>query len=281
MLYINKEMLARICVTLSLMGVLLFTSCTSSPAGTLETPVPTETANPTLTSSPTATATPTVTPSGTPTRTPRPTRTKVPTRTPRPSTPAPAADAVVLEDGAELRSGATTWWRAREILTATTEIELLGANPDFPDWVYVREKGGKVEGWTQIKNLEIYRELEDLPILTPVPTLTSTPKITPSPTSPATPIGCTGGELVLTAYVVEKICQPGSGWDANIFVEAQGGNCLYTYYWENEPQSNIVTGSITFRVPIASRTAVVGTVSVISNGQTVSTKIFADAPQCE
>jgi hypothetical protein len=87
---------------------------------------------------------------------------------------------VVLTDGVSLRPGPTTWWYPRQTLPEGTELKLLGYNPDYPDWVYVGtlddedEEKDDVEtnGWAPIADLEINRVLEDLPLMTPIPTRT-------------------------------------------------------------------------------------------------------------
>jgi len=136
----------------------------------------TATATSTVTSlTPTATATPTSTPTPTPTATPRPTL-----------TPTPSVDAIVLDEGAELRPGATTWWFARDMLSAGTELELVGYDTDFPDWVYVRTVDSDTAGWTQVDNLQVNRGLDSLPQVTPKPTLVPTSTSVASPQSTAT-----------------------------------------------------------------------------------------------
>jgi serine/threonine protein kinase len=152
------------------------------------------TATPKLTATPTATPTPTVTP--TPTATPRPTQ-----------TPTPSVDAIVLEGGAELRPGATTWWFSPDTLSVGTELELAGYDADFSDWVYVRTPDGDREGWTPVENLQINRGLDSLPQVTPRPTLTSTP-------SGTLPISTASPERRITGIVLQcgtSVPIPGTG----------------------------------------------------------------------
>jgi len=111
-------------------------------------------------------------------------------------TPRPALTAVVLAGGTDLRPGATTWWYPRRTLPAGTGLTLRGYDPTFPDWVYVCTLDGAATGWVQISDLEINRELSDLPRVTPIPTFTSTPHapltstlaptLTPTPHAPLT-----------------------------------------------------------------------------------------------
>jgi len=241
------------------------------------------------TETPTATPTPTTTPTTTPPRTPAATRTEkpsgeptatpsvTPSQTPTPTivgtpTPTPAA-AVVLADGADLRPGATTWWRVRQPLPAGTELELIGYDPAYPDWVYVRTLDGASTGWVQTAKLEINRELTSLPKVTPIPTLTSAPPPEPIPT-------CEQGPLSLDAWPVNKGCVPG-GWVVTIFVEGHGGDCTYTYAWERVAQGGPTTGSMTFEIRSAGYDkAIVGEASVISAGETAVVGLHISAPVC-
>ena len=193
----------------------------------------------------------------------------------------PAAAALVLADGANLRPGATTWWRVRKTLPAGTELELAGYDPNFPDWVYVRTLDGASSGWTQITDLEINRDLTGLPRVTPIPTLTSTPQATEviaTPTLPP-PVGCVPGPLELDAWSVGEVCISG-GWAATIYVGARGGDCVYKYAWEGVIQAGPMSGPATFEV-IGRAGAIAGTASVTSAGQTVERGVYVRAPDCD
>jgi serine/threonine-protein kinase len=255
---------------------------TSTPAPTAtNTPAPTATETPTATPTPTPTEAPTETPTTAPTETSTPT--PIPTATPTPTpTPTSVAGAVVLSVGAELRPGATTWWRVRQTLPAGTELELLGYDPRYPDWVYVQTMDGTVNGWTQVANLDVRRELAQLPVLTPVPTFTPT-VAAPSPSPPPSPTSgppCAGGALRLDAWHVNRACS-GGGWVATIFVEGHGGNCVYTYAWDGVVKGGPMRGSMTFDVVSAGDGgAIVGTATVTSGGSTISVDLYVPAPDC-
>jgi serine/threonine-protein kinase len=241
-----------------------------------DTPLPSPTPQPTDTPQPTSTSQPSATP------TPTPTSTAIPTPTPT-ATPTPAAAAVVSAGGTELRPGADTWWRVRQTLPAKTELELVGYDPNFPDWVYVRTVDGASSGWTQIANLEINRELADLPRVTPIPTLAPTPR-TIQPTATVAPpptavVGCEGGPLTLDAWDVGTACVPG-GWTASIYVQGHGGNCLYTYFWQGEMKGGPMSGSMTFEA-IGGSNAIIGTASVTSGGETAKRELFIPSPDCD
>lgn len=246
------------------------------------TPTPTSTTVPTSTSTPTSkpppptTATTTLVSNDTPTQAPRPTNTSRPTAT---ATPAPAADAVVVADNVSTRPGATTWWLPRRRLPAGTELELIGYDPNFPDWVYVRTTDGAVEGWVQVAGLQINRDLKGLPRITPRPTFVPTPAA-PSPT-PTLFVICDGGALWLDVWHVSYSCTP-PGWTATVFMGGHGGDCIYTYAWDGIVQGGPIRGVLTFEVVSAGReSAIVGTGSVTSAGQTAVKKLYIKPPSCE
>ena len=221
---------------------------------------------------PSATAMPSDAPTATPTSTP----TALPSVTPTPGT-----TAVVLQGGAELRPGANTWWNVRQTLPAGTEVELIGYDPGFDDWVHVRTADGAT-GWTQAENLSTQRKLDTLPEVTTIPTLTPAPLASSTPVSPppSTATPCAGGALRLDAWSVGKSCTS-SGWTANIFVEGHGGNCLYTYAWENQIQGGPMTSSMTFEVHSAGFGAsIVGRASATSAGETVGVSLLIQPPSC-
>jgi hypothetical protein len=228
---------------------------------------------PAPTSPPIASASPTLTPS------------PAPIGTPGASTAAPTA--TVLEDGADLRPGASDWWHPILTLPGGTIVELLGYDPYFPEWIYVHTLDGVSIGWAKIAELSIDYELRDLPQVTPIPTLTPTPDgititSTPTLTATATPtqcVECTGGPLWLDAWDLEKVLTSDGGWMATIFLAGHGGDCVYTYTWESEIKGGPTANSITFEVQHSERFGtIIGTASVTSAGETVEVGLFLRPP---
>ncbi|MBN1954141.1 MAG: protein kinase [Anaerolineae bacterium] len=253
--------------------------------GTGETPTPTVTtpptaAPPTAVSLPGDTRTPTPlpptdAPTPTPTRAPTVTPTDTPTATPTAETPTPEADAIVKSGGAELRPGCTTWWYPRHTLSAGTELDLLGQHATCSGWVYVGTTDGRMAGWTQVENLELYRSLSGLPSMIPQPTLAPTPD-----GGGTTPPDCTpGAPLTLDAWPINTFCTSG-GWIAEIFVAGHGGDCLYTYRWEDTTWGPM-RGSMTFEIESSGYgSAIAGEVYVTSGGQTISAELYVSPPAC-
>lgn len=238
------------------------------PAGYERAKIETQSPTPTFTIAPTSTPIPTTTPSTAlnqpPTPSAAPTQSSDPTDTPTPTT---TITAVVSADGAGLRPLADVWWRPSQTLPAGTVLEFIGYDPSFSKWVYVRTVDGASTGWIQTVYLKIDREFRGLPRVTPLSTLTLT-----SHTSPLTPTlstECEGGPLGLNSWDVSKV-RTDHGWTATIFVEGHGGDCVYTYGWEGEIKGGPMSGSTTFEVSVKDcASAIVGTVSVTSAGETV------------
>jgi hypothetical protein len=95
------------------------------------------------------------------------------------------------------------------------------------------------------------------------------------------PRPCTTGQLRLDAWPVAKTCIPGGGWSASIYVAGFGGDCRYTYSWENQIQGGPTPESMVFEVKSASRgSSIVGKAAVQSAGQTVSVGVYVPEPTC-
>lgn len=279
-----------------------------TPAAT-DTPVATDA--PTVTDTPIVTATPTATASPTPTPTPLSTLPSQTSPTPSPTqsaatftvTPSPtpsatpstaatptpsasgAADAVVLQDGAELRPGATRWWDPVEVLPAGAQVRVLGQDPAYPDWVYVSTLDGKLSGWTSLENLDMRRSLAGAPAATPRPTLTASPTpsptFTPVPTSTPKPaIACNGYPLFGEAWQTEKY-NTLEGWTVVIFARGYEGTCAYTYYWNSldNPIAGPMNETVFFEVHSTSREGdIVGSVIISDGVETVTVGVFISSP---
>ena len=118
-----------------------------------------------------------------------------------------------------------------------------------------------------------------LPSLTPSPVATveaPTPTIVPTPPISVT---CERGPLQIQIWPLEKHCALDGGWDTTIFISGQGGDCVYTYTWEGEIIGGPMTGPLTFPLHQTDRFGkIIGTASVTSGGETVSTSLFVNPP---
>jgi hypothetical protein len=99
---------------------------------------------------------------------------------------------------------------------------------------------------------------------------------------PSAPVvtACNGGPLQLDAWAVAQSCT-GAGWTATIFVQGHGGNCAYTYGWEDQIQGGPTSNSMTFQVHSAGwNTAITGEAWVTSGGQRAEAELFVPHPKC-
>ncbi|MBN1876679.1 MAG: lytic transglycosylase domain-containing protein [Anaerolineae bacterium] len=227
---------------------------------------------------PTPTSTPTVLPETplSPSMSPTPTPTAIVAVT----SDAAEVMALVLEEEIELRSGASKWWWSSDTLPSGTLLQVVGYDPDFPEWVYVRTSDGEFEGWTQIEGLEVKRDLHEVPLMTPLPTLTPTPETSPTPTPTPTPI-CDGGPLWGEAWTHNTVSTPNEGWKAYIFVRGNGGNCFYTYAWNT--LDNVIAGPtsnfVLYEIVRDNRDHVIlGTMLITSGDETVSVPVYVEPP---
>ncbi|MCX7681296.1 MAG: transglycosylase SLT domain-containing protein [Anaerolineae bacterium] len=106
----------------------------------------------------------------------------------------------------------------------------------------------------------------------PTSTLTSTLPLTPT-------VVCEGGPLEIYAWDLGKALSPRGGWTATIFIQGRGGDCLYTYAWNDEIKGGPMSTPITFEVYMPDRMGnIIGTASVTSAGQTVKRGLFISHP---
>ncbi len=112
------------------------------------------------------------------------------------------------------------------------------------------------------------------PISTPTPgpgaasVVSMTSSLTETLTTTQT-VECAGGPLQLNAWHLNKEWTS-DAWMATIFVQAHGGDCMYTYAWQGEVKGGPMSGSMTFDLYAADHEAyIMGTASVTSAGETV------------
>lgn len=102
---------------------------------------------------------------------------------------------------------------------------------------------------------------------------------------PVTPVAmpsftCSGGPLVLDAYPLERV-NTIEGWKARVYAGGRGGDCVYTYAWNDETdvRAENVRGAVTFEVSSSRRgEVIVGTVVLSSAGETVRVGVYIHPP---
>jgi len=93
---------------------------------------------------------------------------------------------------------------------------------------------------------------------------------------------CSGGPLRVDAWPLDRINTPDNGWKVLIFAEGHGGDCAYTYAWndESDVRAANVRGSVLFEVTSPRRDAVIlGTVVVTSGDETQRAGMYVHPPR--
>jgi len=93
---------------------------------------------------------------------------------------------------------------------------------------------------------------------------------------------CSGGLLRLDAWPLDRVNTPDNGWKVLIFAEGHGGDCTYTYAWNDDSDVRAVhvAGSVVFEVTSRSRGAVIlGTVVVTSGDETQRVGLYIQPPR--
>ncbi|WP_420643815.1 protein kinase domain-containing protein [Candidatus Leptofilum sp.] len=226
------------------------------------------TERPTATMPPTETATnpPTATATDAPTNTAVPTHTATPELTPS-TTPLPEDTAVAIDNAsifaqADANSNQVAVVRAEEMVT------VLGRSANS-NWLYVVDNVGN-RGFVFKELLSWEGNIEDLPIRNGSPTTTE-----------ATAVPTADGAFSLDIYQLDgtEQCGEGNSWTQQVYMRAQGVSGTFAYYWEGELVGTAVNDNITFEIS-SSGGAVVGTGSVIANGEEASQQIFIPPPPC-
>jgi hypothetical protein len=233
---------------------------TPSPTATIIT----ATATPSPSSTPTITPTPTRTPSPTTTTTPTPTQTPSPTPTPTrisdpPATALLGSSIFVAPDASSLELGTV---RAGE------QVPVL-ARSAHGQWFYI-QNDQRVEGFVYAPRFEWTGDFEALPIVAS--------DYAPAPATP------TGGppyaSLEMDLWDVGAGWCSGGMWYKRVYIEGQGGNRVYTYYWNGEVLASSTSEGYTFEVHSVGA-AIIGTGKVVSgDGQTVERKLFIRVADC-
>lgn len=218
-------------------------------------PVPTHTMTPTSTAVPTTA--PTASPS--PTATPQATATTVPTDTPAP-TPDNIATALLnssLYRQPDAASGEVTFVNAGDPVT------VLGRSANG-NWLYVRAAEGQ-EGFIFGERLQWGGDSDTLPVV-------GSGSAAPPPVS---------GPLSLDLYLLPDRgrCE-GQTWWQTVYMRGQGGNGVYTYFWDGaQVAANVANDGLTFEVSFTGG-AQAGVGEVVSGGTAVSKTLFIPPPVC-
>ncbi len=225
------------------------TSSTQTPTKP-PTPSPTATASPTPTSSPTATAT-------------------VVTETVEAGHPTASA---LLSSSLYISPDSD----AQEItfISVGEQVAVLGRS-EVGEWLYVQNEAGQA-GFVYGPRLDWAGDFEALAIVTGTAVANPT---TNAPSNSCASSACP--PLTLTLYPL-----PGTRCETNmkyrtVYMQAEGGNGRYTYYWNNQKVGGPTGQGFGFEVSSPDGAAVIGTGKVVSgDGQVIEKELFVADFNC-
>jgi serine/threonine-protein kinase len=233
------------------------------------TPTPTHTATATTTPTAVATQTPTLTPS--PTETGTATTTAIPTQTPTAAS-TPTELIAVASLSSNVYAGPDTNTNELTFVPEGDEVIIIG-RASLGEWLYILTADG-IMGYTFAPRFEWQGEFEALSVIEEEGTTTA---VTPSNCNAACPA------LSLDIYpVTGSRCENGVIY-RTVFMLGQGGNGVYTYYWNGQKMAGPFTKEgFGFEVNNLNGVPVIGTGQVVSgDGQIVEEEIFISDFICQ
>ncbi|MCB9008419.1 MAG: protein kinase [Ardenticatenaceae bacterium] len=259
------------------LAVVTSTKSISTTANLDEAQTVTAVTTPTVTNIPqtatsTATTPPTATAVSSPTATssPQPTATATTAATESESSPATALLSSSLYANPDSNSQEITFISVGEIVT------VLGRS-EIGDWFYVQNEAGQ-EGFVYGPRLEWAGDFEALTIVTGTAVSNS------HSTSPASTNSCAGSACPALTMVLYPL--PGTRCTTSmkyrtIYIQGDGGNNQYTYYWNGQKVGGPIADGFAFEVSSSDGSAVIGIGKVVSgDGQTAEVELFVSDFNC-
>ena len=153
------------------------------------------------------------------------------------------------------------------------EVLVLGRSA-YGQWFYVRDDRG-VEGFAYALRFAWDGDYESLPKVPArwTPSSPSTPTYTPTLLTPTT--------LTIDLWQLPSTgrCE-GGWWYMSVYIRGQGGDGVYTYYWNGERKAGPLSKEYTFELCNPGG-AIVGTGKVVSgDGQVAEKNLYIGAPDC-
>ncbi|MCL4265256.1 MAG: serine/threonine protein kinase [Anaerolineae bacterium] len=230
------------------------TSAALSAGVPTQTPAPTATPTtvPTSTSSPTSTATATAT------------TTSVPTQTATPQ----SLDRAIAQENVSLFAVPDAESAELAVIEAGQSVWVL-ARSETGNWLYVSDDNGE-RGFVSLDRLTWPGDINTLRVQQPVVAIAA-PPITAVPST---------SNLVFNLYQLEgtQSCN-GEAWTIKVFMEGQGGNGIYNYYWNDALLVVNASGSYTFDVRSGGG-PVIGIGRVTSGNLSAEKELFLTRPAC-
>ncbi|MCA9955243.1 MAG: protein kinase [Ardenticatenaceae bacterium] len=228
---------------------------------------------------PTAAASKTATAQPTATATTSPTATNSPEPTIEPTTVMETAVSETLPATALLSSSlyVSPDSNAQEVtfIGVGEQVSVLGRS-EVGDWFYVQTDSGKA-GFVYGPRLDWPGDFASLPVV-------SDTDVASAITPPTTNSSCGGSACPTLTMMIYPL--PGTRCEASskyrtVYMQGQGGNGRYTYYWNGLMVGGPTADGFGFEVSSADGSAVIGTGKVISeDGQVVQMELFVDDFSC-
>jgi serine/threonine-protein kinase len=152
-------------------------------------------------------------------------------------------------------------------------VSVLGRS-EIGDWLYVQTEDGQ-EGFVYEPRLEWTGDFESLAVVTTTAV---------SGSNNSTNSNCSGG--VCPTLTINLYPLPGTRCETNakyrtVFIEGQGGDGRYTYYWNGQKVAGPIADGFGFEVSSPDGSAVIGTGKVVSgDGQTTELELFVSDFNC-
>jgi outer membrane protein assembly factor BamD (BamD/ComL family)/uncharacterized protein YraI len=179
------------------------------------------------------------------------------------------------QDAATIYCGPDVTYQQVKDIPVGTIVQVLGRWSNR-SWLYI-DAGGD-EGFVAANRFDFpFADIPALPIVQPDANCGST--VTGTPSTPIIASATPSAALRLDIWWIGDGRCDGGTWIRDVFMQGQGGNGTYTYFWNDELKGGPITGSITFEVRGTGGTSN-GTGRVTSGGQSVETVLFVPGITC-
>lgn len=197
----------------------------------------------------------------------------VPTLNPDDISPTPESQTTAL-DAATIFCGPNVTYPAVKDIPASTVVQVLGRWSNS-SWLYIQD-ASNAEGFVAASRFDFpFAQILSLPIVQPDQDCGS--NITGTP--PSVPSSTPSAALQLDIWHIGDGRCDGTVWIRDIYMQGQGGNGTYTYFWNGELKGGPSSNSVTFEVRGTGGT-INGTGQVSSGGQTVEKILFVPGITC-
>lgn len=189
--------------------------------------------------------------------------------------PTPEAQTTSL-DAVTIFCGPDVTYQSVKDIPAGTVVQVLG-RWNNRSWLYIKE-ASNVEGYVAAYRFDFPSEkIPSLPVMQPNVACGST--VTGTPPTRIIASSTPSAALQLDIWPIGDGRCDGNTWIRDVYMQGQGGNGTYTYFWNNELKGGPTSGSVTFEVRGTGDT-INGPGRVTSGEQFVETILFVPGVAC-